>query len=101
MFSCKIPFRKKIEALSKEKECELVGEWKKSMINHLYWSSVSTPDGDGDLIQAKWVSLDNHIHNRHKKHGKYFSACKHKAIRKKGRKKKWFKPRKCVLYNCM
>ncbi len=63
-------------------------------MNHLYWSAVSTPDGDGDLIQAKWMSLDNHVHNRHKKHGTFFPACKHKA---KGRKKKWFKPRKYYI----
>lgn len=92
-------FGKKVDALAKEKECELVGEWKKSLINHLYWSAVSTPSGDGDMIEAKWLSVDNHIHNKHKRHGKLFPSCKHKAIRKRGRKKKWFKPRKqCSLY---
>jgi solute carrier family 8 (sodium/calcium exchanger) len=65
-----------------------VGEWKKSLVNHLYWSAVSTPDGDGEVIKAKWISLDNHIHDKHKNHGKIFPACKHKAIRKRGRKKK-------------
>ena len=88
-----IAFKKKVTALAKEKDCEIVGEWKKSLVNHLYWSAVSTPDGNGELIKAKWISLDNHIHNKHKKHGKIFTACQHKAIRKRGRKKKWFKPR--------
>ena len=64
-------------------------------MNHLYWSAVSTPDGDGEMILAKWLSVDNHIHNKHKKHGKLFPACKHKRIQMRGRKKKWFKPRKC------
>ena len=72
----------------------MVGEWKKSLVNHLYWSAVSTPNGDGEVIRAKWISLDNHIHNKHKKHGKIFPACKHKAIKKRGRGKKWFKLRK-------
>ena len=88
--------RKKLNALSKEKECELAAEWKKSLMNHLYWSAVSTPDGKGDfLIQAKWISLDNHIHNKHKRHGKLFPRCQHRCLRR-GRKKKWFKPRECM-----
>lgn len=49
-------FGKKIDALAKEKDCELVGEWKKSLMNHLYWSAVSTPDGNENLIEAKWIS---------------------------------------------
>ena len=89
-------FGKKINALAKEKDCELVGEWKKSLTNHLYWSAV---DGDGDLIEAKWLSVDNHIHNKHKKHGKLFPTCRHKTIRKRGRKKKWFKPRKLFEFS--
>lgn len=80
--------------MAKEKECELVGEWKKSLVNHLYWSAVSTPDGDRKVIEAKWRSLDNHIHNKHKGHDKVFPACKHKTLKKKERNKKWFKPRK-------
>lgn len=64
------------------------------MINHLYWSAVSTPDGNGELIKAKWISLDNHLHNKHKGHGKLFPKCGHKALKRAGRKKKWFKPRK-------
>ena len=78
-----IALRKKIDALEKVKECELVGTWKKSVINHLYWSALSTPNGDGEMILAKWISLDNHIHNKHKQHGKLFPVCKHKAIQKK------------------
>ena len=34
--------RKKLDAATKEKDFELVGEWKKSVINHIYWSAVST-----------------------------------------------------------
>ena len=97
VFSCNIAFRKKIDTLSKEKECELAGEWKKSMINHLYWPAVSTPDGGGDLIQEKWVPLDKHIHDWHKKQ----SLSLHANTRQYGRKEKWCKPRKYVLHNCM
>ena len=34
-----------------------------SMINHIYWCVVSTPNGDGDTMVAKLLSLENHIHN--------------------------------------
>lgn len=40
--------RKKVEALAKQKQCELVAKWQKNIVNHLYWSVASTADGDGD-----------------------------------------------------
>ena len=85
--------------MAKEKECELIREWMKSVINHLYWSAVSTPSGDGENIKAKWLSLDNHIHNKHSGHGKVFPKCEHGRLPRRGRKK-WFKPReltKCKI----
>ena len=89
--------RKKMEKLAKEKDCGLIGEWMKSIINHLYWSAVSTQSGDGEEIKAKWLSLDNHIHNKHRGHGKVFPKCQHGRLPRQGRKK-WFKPRE--LINC-
>ena len=62
--------------MAKEKDCELIWEWMKSVINHLYWSAVSTPSGDGEEIKAKWLSLDNHSHNKHRGHGKVFLRVK-------------------------
>ena len=70
-----LAFHRKMEALSKEKECELVREWTKSLVSHLYWSAVSTPSGDGELIKAKWLSLDNHIHDKHQGHREAFPSC--------------------------
>ena len=56
-----IGFRKKLEALAKKKGCELVGKWQRSIINHLYWCVASTPDCNGEVIKAKWLSLEGHI----------------------------------------
>ena len=85
-------FRKNVEALAHKKECEIVSEWIKSMVNHLYWSATSTKDGDGELILAKWLSLVNHIHNVHSGHGELFPECAHPSIY--SHKKKWPKERK-------
>ena len=50
-----IGFRKKVESLAKEKDCVIVREWTKSMINHIYWSAVSTPNGDEDMHDTSKV----------------------------------------------
>ena len=71
----------------------------KSIINHLYWSAASTPDGNADEIREKWTSVNNHIHNVHRGHGKIFKKCAHPRLRGRQKRKKWFKPRKC-LYVC-
>ena len=96
-----IAFRRKVEALSKEKECEVIGEWVKSMVNHLYWSAVSTPSRNGEKIQGKWLSLDNHIHNIHRGHSAAFPKCEHPRLRGHAKKKKWIKPRKFSKFLCM
>ena len=84
-------FRKKLEKLGKQKGCELVCEWQKSIINHLYWcvSSSSNDDNDdnSELVKAKWLSLDNHVHNVHKKHSKEFPKCLHRRLRSRDKKK--------------
>ena len=36
--------------------------------NHLYCSAVSSPEGQGELIVAKWESILNHRHNVHTRH---------------------------------
>ena len=90
---------KKLQALAKQKECRLVGEWEKSIINHLYWCVASSPTSQKDLIKAKWLSLVNHIHNIHTSHDDMFPTCAHGPIEETDLKKKWFKSRKsCKLY---
>jgi solute carrier family 8 (sodium/calcium exchanger) len=83
--------KKKILKISKEKDCQLAADWCKSMINHVYFIASNTPEGDSALLKAKWLSLDNHLHNVHAGHGELFPKCTHKRIRKNARRsKKWF-----------
>ena len=87
-------FRKKVAAAAKQKGCEVIGNWQRSIVNHLYWCVSSTPDGDADTILAKWLSLENHVHNEHTHMDKKFPKCAHGKLRGQDRKKKWFKRRK-------
>jgi solute carrier family 8 (sodium/calcium exchanger) len=86
---------KKVEKLAKQPGCEEVREWTQSISNHMYWSASSTPDGNPDVILAKWLSLSNHIQNVHEGHdNENFPRCAHDDIEESGRKKKWLKPSK-------
>ena len=93
-YYCPLGIHKKLEATAKQKECQLIGEWQRSIINHLYWCIASTSPGDGDMIKAKWKSLQNHIHNVHRGHSDIFPDCAHPPEHIHGRKKKWFRRRK-------
>jgi solute carrier family 8 (sodium/calcium exchanger) len=84
-------FRKKLEGAAKNKDCSLIGDWQRSIINHLYWCVASTDDGDSETILAKWLSADNHEHNVHTHESAKFGHCVHGHTSKR----KWFTRRKC------
>ena len=94
IWCCQTGLRKKLEALAKQSDCEIVGKWQKSIINHVYWCIASTLNENPEEIKAKWLSLDNHIHNVHSGHSKIFPRCAHGLLRRRNRRKKWFKKRK-------
>ncbi|KAF3860458.1 hypothetical protein F7725_000713 [Dissostichus mawsoni] len=88
----KVDLKKKLVKLAKDKQCTAIGEWIQSILNHLYWCAVSTPDGNGEMIAEKWLSLNNHIVNIHTKHGRVFEKCAHGRLpAAQNRKKKWLK----------
>ena len=60
-----IGIKKKLVKLSKYKDCELVGDWVKSITNHLYWCAVSAPEGDSDEMTVRWKSLMEHLGGNH------------------------------------
>ena len=92
-----IGVRKKLQALGKQKECQLVTEWTKSIINHLYWCVASTPNAESDIIKAKWLSLKNHVHNIHEGHGTHFPKCAHSRLHGHRQRRKWFRQSKYSL----
>jgi len=40
--------------LVKKKSCAILGEWKQSISNHMYWCAASS-NGDGQQEVAKWL----------------------------------------------
>ena len=50
-----IGFKRKVDALAKQKDCEIVREWQRSIINHLYWCVASTPSGNGEPTESYFL----------------------------------------------
>ncbi|XP_061760996.1 uncharacterized protein LOC133555687 [Nerophis ophidion] len=85
---------KKLKAIVKLKDCEDLKPWVLSMINHLYWAAASTPPGEGELLVAKWKSVERPILNIHKDHGDLFPICAHGQLHGRSMQKQWLKPSK-------
>jgi len=78
--------KKKLARVAKTKDCELIGEWIKSITNHLCWCAANAPDGD-DLVK-QCISLMNHLCNINE-------DCYHDPSPSlEERRKKWFCPGK-------
>jgi hypothetical protein len=78
-----------LEALGKERECKVVREWAKNIVNHLYWVAATSTTGDEAI--AKWLSIANHVHNLHEHDSWQFPMCLHEDLGT-NRKKKWIEP---------
>ncbi|WAR31785.1 hypothetical protein MAR_034327 [Mya arenaria] len=70
---------KKLEAAGRKKGCEKLKMWARSISNHLYWCAASSA-GNGPLVQAKWVSILNHVSNIHEGHNELFPTCLHGPV---------------------
>ena len=83
---------KKLYASSKKKGCEKLSQWIPSITNHFWWS-IETCDGDADILKEKWLSITNHVVNRHEfPNNKVFKKCEHGVLDDSARRKKWLKP---------
>ncbi|XP_026128189.1 uncharacterized protein LOC113108962 isoform X2 [Carassius auratus] len=77
---------KKLEEISKQKDCEILKRWMKSINNHIYWTAASSTS-ERERI-AKWNSILNHVRDVHTHEDPLYTMCEH-AIRKTTDKSKW------------
>ena len=83
---------KALDAASKERECEDLKLWRPAVINHLYWAAASTPDGDPDVMEAKWKSMVNHVQDILEHGTPAFLSCAHPPLKGEARNKQWLEP---------
>ncbi|XP_063052185.1 uncharacterized protein LOC134446823 [Engraulis encrasicolus] len=83
--------KKKLLSLGQTRGCQDVKPWVGSIVNHLYWSVVSTPPGNAQLVVDKWTSVISHIHNRHSGFEGLFSSCAHGVLEGREQRKPWLK----------
>ncbi|KAL2079798.1 hypothetical protein ACEWY4_025542 [Coilia grayii] len=77
---------KKLEAISKQKDCEKLKKWMKSINNHIYWTAAGSTSGPERI--AKWAAILNHVRDVHTHEDPLYPKCEH-AIRKTTDKSKW------------
>ena len=71
---------KKITSKSKEKECEELLNWSKSISNHLHWCA-ETCDGNKELLREKWISVLYHVADIHSwDSANLYHECQHPPI---------------------
>ena len=90
--------KKKLTALSREKDCEDLAKWIKSLTNHLYWVPSSTPEGEDEVRWEKWASVFRHVQNLHDGHGDHYRRCEHGVLEQNDRHKRWLRPGNGMLY---
>ena len=86
---------KKIDGVARKADCGNVGLWKKSISLHLYWCAASTPDGNGEVMKAKWEATMHHIQDQHTGfHNQLYTECSHPPLEAEDRNKLWLAPGK-------
>ncbi|KAL2093122.1 hypothetical protein ACEWY4_010434 [Coilia grayii] len=86
---------KKLEAISKQKDCEKLKKWMKSINNHIYWTAAGSTSGPERI--AKWAAILNHVRDVHTHEDPLYPKCEH-AIRKTTDKSKWLQAGTPVFY---
>ncbi|KAH7954178.1 hypothetical protein HPB49_016120 [Dermacentor silvarum] len=68
--------KKKLLQAVKSTGCAAIGLWTRSIVNHLYFS-VQCENANGDLAVAVWVSVMNHMQDKHHSHSLLYDRCQH------------------------
>ncbi|KAG1934115.1 hypothetical protein F2P79_020247 [Pimephales promelas] len=84
---------KKLATEAKRRECEGLGQWIPSIVNHLWWSAQSC-DGNAEVLKEKWISVIHHVTNRHDWPGnRHYHQCSHEPLDETSQRRKlWLKP---------
>ncbi|KAF4115269.1 uncharacterized protein LOC131535869 isoform X2 [Onychostoma macrolepis] len=86
---------KKLQKLTKNKDCGLLRKWQRSIRNHVYWCATSSTKGPEKV--AKWTSLVNHLQNVHTHDNPIFPKCEHPLTESKD-PNKWFQRGSLVIH---
>nr|XP_055038016.1 uncharacterized protein LOC129425947 isoform X2 [Misgurnus anguillicaudatus] len=86
---------KKLEVIAKDKDCQVVKKWQRSIRNHVYWTAASSKTAEERV--AKWLSMVNHIQDVHVHDTPAFPRCEHATHVSKD-PTKWFQPATKALY---
>lgn len=74
--------RKQLTAAARSRGCQIIGLWVKSVIAHMY-HAVDVGNGNGDLAVAVWLSLLNHIQDKHTGHSVLYPECDHRQLKRR------------------
>lgn len=76
-----LEIQKVLTKLSKEKNCEIIGRWRRSCVRHFYWAVTSTQEHLGEVKLAKFEAFFSHVLNKHNNlPNRLFNACAHANI---------------------
>lgn len=80
---------KKVDAIGKERDCQPVRGWRRSIVNHLFWSASTSQSGQ-EMV-AKWTSVANHVQDVHTHDDDLFPDCLHQPLTGED-SREWLKP---------
>lgn len=86
---------KKLDKLSRNKDCQVLRKWLQGLKNHMYWSAMTSEEGPEKV--AKWKSVVNHMQNVHTHDDPLFPKCAH-PDRVTRDPSKWLTPGTMALY---
>ena len=58
--------------------------------------AATATEGNGDMLEAMWKSLTNHIQDVHEGHSELYPKCAHGHLDEDDRDKEWLQP--CEIY---
>ena len=66
--------------------------WAPAVVNHLYWS-INTCNGNGDDLVERFLSVTQHVCNKHTFPGLYYTRCAHdRYTEEESLSRDWIKP---------